>query len=443
MNRRTFWQVSRYRWPLVATLAVTVPAVFSLPPLAFSGSAAIAPGAELHTSVGYDVMAPVSNVLDALTLLTPSQHGATFALCAVIFLVGCWSSISRADLGGKVRTLARYGALFIAGFVAVIGVMLIAPRPMASLEINDHDLVVVDFHSHTSASHDGRPGFDSERNREWHQSSGFNVAYVTDHRTFAGALDGSERNPANARGGVVLLPGIELHDRGEHPILLGVDPVRTRITSPDWPGTHVAPAAGSVPPILVLSMPGSIEHVPLNETAGLVRLAGIEESDGSPRGMAQTARDREGIHNLSGALRLALVSGSDNHGWGRTAAGWTVLRIPGWQNMNPQAIDAAIRLAVLKNAPASMGIITRRTALSGTGEVQQAFAGIAVVVTLLRVMNVRERFSWVAWSWLAQVLVMLREKRKRRRLRILVRDRRRQFAPRPLIEVAAALEAAS
>jgi hypothetical protein len=442
VSRPIFRRVSRYQWPLATTLAVTVTAVFSLSPLAISGSAAIAPTATLRTSIGYDAMAPVSNVLDALTLLTPSQWIATFALCAVAFLVGRWNSVSRGDWSERARTLARSGALFTVFSVALIGVMLIAPRPMASLGINDRDFVVVDFHSHTSASHDGRPGFDSEENREWHRTSGFNVAYITDHRTFAGALEGGGRNPGNAGGGTLLLPGVELHDRGEHPILLGVDPLRTKITSPDWPGTSVAPAPGSVPPILVLSMPGNIDLVPANESTGSIRLAGIEESDGSPRGLAQTARDRQAIEDLSATRRLALVSGSDNHGWGRTAAGWTVLRIPGWQNMAPDAIDAAIRLALLQNAPGSIGVITRRTAISGTGKIGRALAGIAVAVTLLRVMNLRERFSWIAWSWLAQVLAMVRAKRKRRRLRLLVRGRLRQLAPRPLIEVAA-LEAAS
>jgi hypothetical protein len=442
VNRPTFRHFSRYQLPLVTTFAVTVTAVFSLPPLTISGASGVVPAATLRTSMGYDLIAPVSNVLDAMTLLTPSQHIATFALCAVVFLVSRCRSLPRTRLHAKARTLAGLAVVFTAAFVVVIGAMLIVPRPMASLQLNDHDLVVVDFHSHTSASHDGRPGFDSEKNREWHRSSGFNVAYITDHRTFAGAIDGGERNPSNGGIGVVLLPGVELRDRGEHPILLGVDPTRTKITSPDWPGTIVTPAPGSVPPVLVLSMPGNLNRVPAQESVGSVRLAGIEESDASPRGMAQTARDRRRIEDLSNARGLALVSGSDNHGWGRTAAGWTVMRIPGWQTMPPQVIDAAIRSTLVRNAPGSIGVITRRTATSGTGEVQQALAGIAVIVTLLRVMNLRDRFSWVAWSWLAQLLAVLQAKRKRRRLRLLLPGRVRELAARPLVEVAA-LEAAS
>jgi hypothetical protein len=57
-------------------------------------------------------------------------------------------------------------------------------------------------------------------------------------------------------------------------------------------------------------------------------------------------------------------------------------------------------------------------------------------------MNLRDRFSWVAWSWLAQLLAVLQAKRKRRRLRLLLPGRVRELAARPLVEVAA-LEAAS
>jgi hypothetical protein len=419
-----------------------VTAAFSLSPLVFSGDQTIGATAVLRTPFAYDAIAPLSNTLDALTLLTPSQYAATAGLCALVFLAASWSGRSRTHFRARLQDLARSALLFTAASVAVIGLMLIAPRPVASLELGDHDLVVVDFHSHTSASHDGRAGFDSEKNREWHRSTGFNVAYVTDHRTFAGALDGGERNPTSAGLGVVLLPGVELHDRGEHPILLGVDPLRMKITSPDWPGTTVAPAAGPVPPILLLSMPGSIEHVPLSESAGSVRLAGIEESDGSPRGMAQTAHDRAGIQKLSRTLGIALVAGSDNHGWGHTAPAWTVVRIPGWEGMRPSTLDAAIRRALLENAPGSLGVITRRTAIGGTGNLGRAVAGVAVVVTLLRGLNLRERFSWIAWSWLGQMLAVARVKRNRRRLRLLVRGRLRPRVRRPLIE-AAALEAAS
>ncbi len=425
------------------TLAVSVSAVFSLSPLVRLDAPASVTAPTLYTPFAYDLIAPLSNVLDALTLLTPPQYWATFGLCALAFLLFCWSSGSRIVCRASVQRLAKSTVLFTAGAVALIGVMLVVRRPMASLRLQDRDLIAVDFHSHTSSSHDGRPGFDSEKNREWHRSAGFNAAYITDHRTFAGALQGSEFNPATAGAGVVLLSGIELHDRGEHPLLLGADAHLTNITSPDWQGTIVVPAAGSVPPVLVLSMPGNIEQVPANEYKGTIRLAGIEESDGSPRGMGQAERDRAGIANLSETLYLTPVSGSDNHGWGRAAPAWTVLRIQGWQSMSPSTLDAAIRRVLLAHEPGFSEVIARRTAISGTGRVEQALAGISVVVMMFRTMNVRERFSWLVWSWLSGIAAMVRARQNRRQLRLLVRRNYVQRARRPAIDAAAAMEVAS
>jgi hypothetical protein len=443
VQRSRFRQISRFRWPLLITLVVSVTAAFSLSPLVNLNDPTTSVRASLVTSVAYDVIAPVSSVLDSLTLLTPSQYWATFGFCGLVFLVACWARRRQTAGRRAILTLARNGVQFVAGSVAVVGVMLVVTRPMASLHLNDPDLVAVDFHSHTSASHDGRADFDSEKNREWHRGAGFDVAYITDHMAFAGALDASERNPSTAGTGVVLLPGVELRGRGEHPILLGIDPLRTRITSPDLSGAVIQPASARVPPVLLLSIPGSVENVPAAEANGPIRLAGIEESDGCPRGLAQSERERDGIVRLARRLHLSLLSGSDNHGWGRAAAAWTVLRIPGWQTMTPSALDAAIRLTLIENRQGFSDVIARRTATTSVSGLAQAFGGVGVAVMFLRTMNASERCSWVAWGWLISLVSMIRARRSRRGLRLLVRGAYDRRTKRPLIEVAAALEAAS
>ncbi|HEX9248880.1 MAG TPA: hypothetical protein VF856_05240, partial [Gemmatimonadaceae bacterium] len=186
-------RISRYRWPLVITSTLVMTAVFSLSPLVELARPDASVTASLRTPLAYDAFAPVSNVLDALTLLSPAQYWATFALCAVLFL-GAWIHRSVRSRARFVATRFLRAALcFMGGTLAVIGFMLVATRPMASLALADRDLIAVDFHSHTEASHDGRPGFSPEKNREWHSSSGFDAAYVTDHMTFDGALIGAAR----------------------------------------------------------------------------------------------------------------------------------------------------------------------------------------------------------------------------------------------------------
>jgi hypothetical protein len=441
VNRPGPRQVLRYRWPLLITLAVSVTAAFSLSPIVDVTSQATPANATLNASIAYDAVAPVSNVLDALTLLAPSQYWATFAIAALLFVgLLVWRACrGRRNFLGIVRRVVA----FVFGTVAVIGVMLVAPRPMVAIQLADPDLIAVDFHSHTSASHDGRPGFDSEMNREWHRSAGFGAAYVTDHRTLYGALDGGEQNPVTAGAGTVLLPGVELHDLGEHPVLIGIDPRRMKITSPDWQEAAVAADGGPVPPLLILTMPGSITHIPQTEYKGEIRLAAIEASDGSPRGMAQVATDGATIRSRSSELKLSLVSGSDNHGWGRTAAGWTVLRIPGWRAMEPAALDIAIRRAVLSRTRGSVDVVARRTASVGRNRVAQALEGFSVAAMMFRTMSARQRWSWLLWSWGWSFASLIAAKRKRRRLRLVARTRREKRTNRPLIEVAAAMTLAS
>jgi hypothetical protein len=314
--------------------------------------------------------------------------------------------------------------------------MLIAIRPMASLTFDDPDLIAVDFHSHTEASHDGRPGFDAERNREWHSSSGFDAAYITDHRTFDGALSGMARNPPLSGDGTVLLPGVELRDGDEHPILIGVDPNRMRITSPDWQGAAVEADGGPAPPMLLLSMPGNILRIPPNEINGAVRLTAIEAGDGSPRGMAQSARDRGAIMALAAKLHLAVVSGSDNHGWGRTAPAWSVLRIPGWREMTPAELDIAIRGTIITRGPQAIQVIARRTAPAPQNKVEIALGGIVIAAVMMRTMSFPDRLSWAAWSWGLCMLSLSSARRNRNRMRSRARKKMERKL-RPVVEAAA------
>jgi len=412
-----------YRWPLVITAALVMTAVFSLPPLVDVTNSEAPVTAALRTSLAYDLVAPISNILDTLTLLSLAQYAAVLSLCAGTFIAFWTYNHSRSRAGVSALKFARAALGFFGATVAVVGIMLVVSRPMASLALADRDLLAIDFHSHTEASHDGRAGFTAERNRAWHSSSGFDVAYVTDHRTFDGALSGAARNPTRAGSGTLLLPGVELRDGDEHPILIGVDPKRMRITSPDWQGAAVAADGGPAPPMLLLSLPGNILRIPLDETSGAVRVAGIEAADGSPRGMAQSAQDHDAILGLADRLHLAVVSASDNHGWGRTAPAWSVMRIPGWRDMTPGELDIAIRRTIVDKGRRAIQVIARRTAPPPGNRVEAMLGGIAIAVVMMRTMNLPDRLSWIGWSWGLSLLPVGRARRRVYSLRARARKR--------------------
>src|SRR5258707_14805612 len=98
----------------------------------------------------------------------------------------------------------------------------VLPRPMAKLVVTDPNTVDADFHSHTNFSGDARKGFSPEENRAWHRHAGFNVAFISDHRSFGGAEAALHANPARAGDRTVLLSAYEGRYLGTFEIFLGL-----------------------------------------------------------------------------------------------------------------------------------------------------------------------------------------------------------------------------
>ena len=361
-------------------------------------------GARLESPASYRVLAPVSGVLDSLTLLSMPQLLCTLAfVCVVAALIrlSAMRARARAELPAfRASEQFRFGARTFGGMIAVCGLGLIAPRPMAAIRVEDPDVVAVDFHSHTSASHDGLSSFTPETNREWHRKAGFDVAYITDHHTFAGANAATLSNRTRAGGGVVLLPGLEYLDHDEHLLAIGLD---TRTTDPqrrEWrpvSGACVRSVAGA-PPLLILALPANLERIPAGEETGCARLTALEISDGSPRGLEQQGSELALIRALAARYDLAMVSGSDNHGWGNTAPAWTLLRIPGWRAMSPAQLDVAIRRTLFFERAGATRVVMRRLP-NGSSPMWIGFTGPQLAVELVRDLGWDERVSWLAWTW--------------------------------------------
>lgn len=375
-------------------------------------------GVRLDTSVWYRVFAPISNVFDAITLLSVPQIISIFAFVLVVAAIVRIMTVRSRLRSGRAPYSAlahlRFFASVVGAFLAVSGLALLSIRPMAAISVDDPDVVAVDFHSHTSASHDGRPMFTPEQNREWHRRAGFDVAYVTDHHSFAGANAAMLANPASGEDGVVLLPGLEYRDEDEHVLAIGLDPRRTNPQRREWhPMNESQRGTGSdfaEPALLILCLPGDVDKIPADEEIGIARLSGIELSDGSPRGLQQGESDFAAIRALARRLNLALVSGSDNHGWGNAAAAWTLLRIPGWRAMPPAVLDATIRRTLLTRGNLATRVVGRRLPPNGSA-IAVALTAPMLAIGISRDIGWEERVSWMAWTWaiaLAGLLVRRR-----------------------------------
>jgi hypothetical protein len=266
---------------------------------------------------------------------------------------------------------------------------------MASLRSYDPELAIVDFHSHTEASHDGRAGLDIRTRREWHRGAGFDLVYITDHSHVATALKAGTGNPVRAGDGTSLLPGREVVFRDQHVLVLGTkDPTAGISDDSPWP-------------ILIQTIPNNLSRVPGPIHADRGGVQAIELLDADPRGLRQSVEDRDLILSIADSLNLALIAGSNHHGWGRTAAAWTLIRIPGWQSQRPEEVGHQVEARIRRDRSDALQVIERRRLEGGTSTESALMAATTLPRLgwhVLTSLTLQERLAWIAWVVLATFL---------------------------------------
>jgi hypothetical protein len=361
-------------------------------------------GVSIDLPLAYVVTSPFSRILDALTLLSTTQSIAALSAGALIALL--WFGFSR-----RRKTLGSW-ALRVAAIIIAAGALLAAAallrRPMAALRVDDPNIVVVDFHSHTGTSHDVRKSFTAEDNREWHASGGFDAAWITDHVKFDGAVAARSENPQRAGDGVSLLTGVEgRYHRIMSTIMLGLDERDTSLLNRRGNLLPGVPARGSTPYTIVALPNRNLDSVTAESMDSIPRFAAIELIDAAPRGLAQFDREENRIRRLAASRGLTLVAASNNHGYGRTVAAWNLLTVPGWRSLSPEQLAVSIEQRLRQAAP----VVVMRTR-PRTHDASVVFTLPVIVAQTFGSMTIAERISWLAWIWgIALVLWMLPKRR--------------------------------
>ena len=416
----THHPIRRHRLPLALLVLILVGALFATPALQDAATATPAPSAHLHHPFLYLFGAPLFGIWDAMSLLTVSQHYAVLVTVILLYvarsvytlrtgrreLAADPSTAEEAAHPGFIVTLAVLQLLdavaFLIALLAFYAAAVFLPRPMTAIQLDDPDLLAVDFHSHTNHSHDGWSRFTAARNRAWHEGGGFDAAYITDHYTWAGVDDAAPANPARAGERTVMLSGMEVRLRNRHVNLLGdrdryvfaLDSTRHHLDPDSIAAAH---GHGAPPVTMLYTIPGPLDQVvPLGpgSPAGVV---GVELSDGAPRGLEQVRAERAEILALADSMDLAVVAGSNLHGWGRTVAAWSVMRVPGWREMSPDELGGAIEATLHRDRRGAVTVVERRMPYHDGSRILI----VATVPWLLwehfRMLTVAERGSWIAW----------------------------------------------
>lgn len=411
-------RLPRAPWtPIAISAAVLLAAGFAVQPVREATMLTDSAESFLVKPFGYVAMAPLSNVLDMLTLMSAKQHIA-MVLGLLVLFVG-WRTVLLLRNRPSVRAHLRAGVAFLFAVLATYAAVAALPRPMARLEVNNASVLRIDFHSHTSASHDGRAGFSAERNRAWHRRAGFDAAFIADHASVGGAEEAMAGNPAPGSDGVTLLQSMETTWNGEHVGILGAQRAYKGLTTEtlrdvDEQALALASLLSGREPVLVWHHPRRLNLIPAASGAGNPGVRAIEVVNGAPDGLDETRSKRSEIVSLAERGNLAIVSGTDNHGWGYAAPAWTLMILPNWRAMDAERLHREIENDIRGGGFRSTRVIERRVADPGDSQVWLAATVFAAPARMLTTISTDELVAWLAWTWLIWGAIVWNRRRKAR-----------------------------
>ena len=303
------------RHPIALTLLalVVISAFDPLPALVDPATGAPPADADLTHPLAYVVAAPFSDVLDALTFLSLDRARALLAA----WVVGL-AAFGALRPGPPRQRVAR-ALLGPIALLALGGAAATLPRSVPRLVTTDSALTVIDYHAHTSASHDGRRGWTALDLARWHAAQGFEASYVTDHNVL---FDQRVQQP------IPLLPGVEWSVAGQHVVALAdtlpIDrgrfdrDTRSLLALFGELHRHGALSIASLPEYWRAHWDDVDEFV----AAGL---DGFEIVNCAPKALAFPDARRRQVLALAAAHDLLVVGASDNHGWGKVTCVWNLV----------------------------------------------------------------------------------------------------------------------
>src|SRR3989440_435777 len=279
----------------------------------------------------------------------------------------------------RMNLLRRYPITFtllaLVGPLAVVALGVAAvllPRPVVQLAPADSTLTVIDYHAHTAASHDGRPGWTARDLARWHAAQGFEASYVTDHNVI---FDDDTTSYA-----IPLLPGVEWSVSAQHVVALGpVTMIDRAAYNGDTPGMlGVFTALHRQGAIGIASLPeywrNYWDDLDRFVAAGV---DGFEIVNCAPKALGFPAPARARVLELARDHDLLVVGASDNHGWGRATCVWNV--------SSPSA-----------HGFGSNRVLARPIALA-QADWQAWTAAYTQPWLMLRRLSWSERSSWLTW----------------------------------------------
>ena len=395
--------------PLILTALLLAARLWPAAALHDPVSGTVPPALYLKIPWTYLILAPLFSLWDGVSMLSMSR--LIGFLTGLVLMYLAWRAIravrtrhtqQREPIG---RVLLRELGVLVLSLVLFLAFLVIGAlwhRPMLSLAGTDFREMVVDFHSHTKASHDVKDtwmrGFDAEANRRWHTRAGFDAAFITDHNVNSRQSHlASRESQAASRSSTVLCPGTEVSAWKAHIVLLGdtlpVD--RSRYRGLDGLLALLG-ASDSIYGALSLA---SLPEYRRNHWERLDQLAssgldGFEIVNASPKANELTRPEIDSVISVARTHNSFVAGVSDSHGWGATSMVWNLV------NSVPETSSdiCSMILRQLRTGFGAVRIIERHrlrpdswwpTCLTPVGVVWETWRGMGWILTL----------AWLLWIW--------------------------------------------
>ncbi len=407
-------KLTSLRVPLALTGILLAARIASVPALSDPVTTALPDRLHLSVPALYLLLAPLFTLWDGISMLSMSRLKGFLVGLILIYLL--WRIVRAAKRRGTTSSWPRRLLRELGILVLSLGLLLVFlivgalwHRPMISLAGASENEGVVDFHSHTSASHDVEgtlmENFDAEANRRWHARAGFDVAFVTDHNVVSREERVGSRESGVGVSGTVLCPGIEVSAWRAHILLLGD-------TLPVDRGRYPAALAGLLQllagsereygSLTVASIPEyRRNHWDRLDTLISAGLDGFEIVNAAPKANELTRADRDSVVSLARANNLFVVGVSDSHGWGATSMVWNLVRAPAASS--EQAICNSVLDRLRTGFPAVQ--VVERHRLRADAWWPLWLTPIGVVWETWRSMGWALTLAWLAWVWLVWGLI--------------------------------------
>lgn len=377
------------RWPLLLSSLFFLSQVHPAPsPVLDATTLIAAPGYRLAFPLWHIIFTPFCSIADYVTILSLRQ--AEIALIWVIVGAFClvpWRKV----------------ILFIVGFLVFLAWGALIPRPMGALIAPDSDTLLIDFHSHSRVSHDGRPSFTAEANKKWHWRQGYNAAFITDHNKIDSALEAKNSSSGDWRiTGYRSLMGEEISLYKTHLVVLGnAERIDNQPYDSDpqkvWQFISDMRMRG-IP--VVASLPEYWWYHWRDDLSKYIGagISGFEIVNSAPKAMDFPIDKRMHVIDLCRSHNLFVTGISDNHGYGYATAVWNAMKIPGWSNMPP----AVLEVAVLKNLKAygfNAVRVLERTKYEPRTMLGLVFSPLMNAGLYWCSLQPFQVLSWVGWVW--------------------------------------------